>query len=421
MSVINQMLMDLEKRRAGASEGAVLPNQVRPLPRASERSREIPWGYWALAAATLVLGFVVWWVARQNLPQSPQAAPDATVNGAPSPVPPITQAAQANGAPASPPVVKWPAPLPRPAKPQADDRGLRLSPVLSPDTSAKLTSPALTASTPAAAKADPVSAPAPASTPAPQAVVVPVPAPSPPITSSATASAPMAAPIPKSESAPRVDPVRADASAKTAEFAPGTVDKQARPLTQRDRADVDYRRATAALNQGKANEAIDALRAALLTDPGFDAARQTLVGVLVEQKRNDEAQRLLQDALASRPSQLNFAMLLARMQLDRGDNAGAVASMSRALPYAADNADFLGFSAALLQRVGRNTEAVEQYRAALRLRPDAAVWWMGLGISLQASERSAEALDAFRRALSSGSMSPELQAFVEQRIKQLTP
>ena len=32
MSVINQMLMDLEKRRAGAGEADALPNQVRPLP-----------------------------------------------------------------------------------------------------------------------------------------------------------------------------------------------------------------------------------------------------------------------------------------------------------------------------------------------------------------------------------------------------
>jgi len=42
-----------------------------------------------------------------------------------------------------------------------------------------------------------------------------------------------------------------------------------------------------------------------------------------------------------------------------------------------------------------------------------------LGISLQALNRNIEAQDAFRRARSSSTLSPELQAFVDQRLKQL--
>jgi MSHA biogenesis protein MshN len=175
------------------------------------------------------------------------------------------------------------------------------------------------------------------------------------------------------------------------------------------------------LSQGRSEEAEEALRAALNEDPSYDGARQTLVGMLVEQKRVDEAKKLLQDYLAAKPNHTGFATLLARLQIDRGDNIGAVATVTHTLPYAADNADFLGFAAALMQRVGRNAEAIEQYRAALRLRPDSAVWWMGLGISLQANEQKNDALDAYRRALSGGSLSPELQTFVEQRVKQVSP
>jgi MSHA biogenesis protein MshN len=42
---------------------------------------------------------------------------------------------------------------------------------------------------------------------------------------------------------------------------------------------------------------------------------------------------------------------------------------------------------------------------------------MGLGISLEAEGRSAEARDAFQRARASNSLSPELDRFVEQKIK----
>jgi MSHA biogenesis protein MshN len=44
---------------------------------------------------------------------------------------------------------------------------------------------------------------------------------------------------------------------------------------------------------------------------------------------------------------------------------------------------------------------------------------MGLGISLQAEKRNAEALDAFQRAKGSGTLSQELLAFVERRLQQL--
>jgi MSHA biogenesis protein MshN len=45
---------------------------------------------------------------------------------------------------------------------------------------------------------------------------------------------------------------------------------------------------------------------------------------------------------------------------------------------------------------------------------------MGLGISLQAEKRNAEALEAFQKAKAVGTLSAELQAFVERRLGQLS-
>jgi MSHA biogenesis protein MshN len=86
------------------------------------------------------------------------------------------------------------------------------------------------------------------------------------------------------------------------------------------------------------------------------------------------------------------------------------------LPAAQGNGEYLAFLAGALQREGRHREAVEQYSAALRTLPEQGVWLMGLGISLQAEKRNAEALAAFQRSRATGMLTPQLLTFVERKI-----
>lgn len=46
-------------------------------------------------------------------------------------------------------------------------------------------------------------------------------------------------------------------------------------------------------------------------------------------------------------------------------------------------------------------------------------WWVGLGISQEASDRRKEALSAFKRAYATGDLSQELIAYVDQRMRVL--
>jgi MSHA biogenesis protein MshN len=165
-------------------------------------------------------------------------------------------------------------------------------------------------------------------------------------------------------------------------------------------------------------ETVAALEQALKYEPAHEAARQTLVGLLIEANRNDEAMRQLQLGLTLDPRQPAMAMLLARLQIERGGNG--IDTLMRTLPYAGNDADYHAFLAAALARQQRHREAAEQYHQAVRAVPSNGVWWMGLGISLQAEKRNGEALDAFQRARAGGGLSQELQGFVERRIQQLS-
>lgn len=207
--------------------------------------------------------------------------------------------------------------------------------------------------------------------------------------------------------------VTAAAAAKPAPEASG----EGRQSSGQHRAEGEYRRALAALAEGRISEALSGLEQAIQIEPRHEAARQTLVGLLIEARRKDEAMRLLQTGLALDARQPSMAMLLARMQVEGG--GPAIDTLMRTLPYAAGNGEYHAFLGGVLQRENRHREAAEQYQAALRVVPGNGVWWMGLGISEQAEKRQAEAVGAFERARDSGSLTPQLLAFVERKLQLL--
>ncbi|HUW26178.1 MAG TPA: tetratricopeptide repeat protein [Gallionella sp.] len=184
-------------------------------------------------------------------------------------------------------------------------------------------------------------------------------------------------------------------------------------------ADAEFRKAVALMQQGRIADALAGYEAALRLDAGLDAARQALVALLLEDKRGTEAERVLQEGLKVKPEHSGFAMLLARLQVERGAVEQATATLEKALPYAGQQAGYQAFFAALLQRLNRHQEAITHYQIALQLVPDNGIWLMGYGISLQAVQRIDDARDAFKRALDAKTLSPELQAFVQQKLKEL--
>lgn len=194
--------------------------------------------------------------------------------------------------------------------------------------------------------------------------------------------------------------------------------KHIRPQQQ---AADEFGQALALIQQGRKSEALPHLETTLQLDPGNAQARQALVGLLLESRRNAEAEHVLQSGLRHNPKQPALAMLLARLQVERGALPQALETLETTLPFADQQANYHAFVAAVLQRQSRNKEAITHYQIALHLAPDTAVWWMGLGISLQAVDADEDARDAFTHAAKLHKLSPELQAFVEKRIKALVP
>jgi MSHA biogenesis protein MshN len=213
---------------------------------------------------------------------------------------------------------------------------------------------------------------------------------------------------PKAQSAPPL-PIVAE----------GSISKQPTQITPQQQAENTYRKAYELMQQGHFNAAISGCEAALKLDANHLAARQTLVRLLLDSKRVSEAEQVLQAGLQHDPKQSALAMLLARIQVGRNELPQALETMQKTLPFALQQADYQAFIAALLQRLNRHQEAIVYFQNALQLTPQSGVWLMGLGISLHAENRNAEARSAFTRALEVHNLNDELQQFVRQQLKEL--
>jgi MSHA biogenesis protein MshN len=374
MSIINRMLQELEERHDDAAQQR-LPGIVRAVPARLSAVSYAPAGRVLLIIVlVLVVGFLSWLVASTWKARQPQPVPSTAIVQTVLPATPI---------------------VPKPPLKFADllpERNLNPQPNVVPPMPIA----------PAPIAPEPVM-----QTPRPEMVQQQAP----------PKSAMPVEVVGKDETiAAKVKPEAVPKPAPEVDYAAAATMKQ---VSKEQRADFRYREALSFINQGRIQEAQATLEDALRLDPRNVNTRQVLLGLFLEAKRYPQAEQLLQDALQLNLSPASYATALARVQFERGDQVAALSTLEKYASQASASSEFHGFYAALLQRAGRHGEAITQFQAALKLQPNQANWLMGLGISLQSEKRYAEAEQAYSRARAANTLAPDLQAFVEQRLKQV--
>ena len=88
-------------------------------------------------------------------------------------------------------------------------------------------------------------------------------------------------------------------------------------------------------------------------------------------------------------------------------------------PELAYNTGYYALEAAVLQKLEQHNEAARIYRDLLHVNPLKAVWWMGLGISLESLKRYEDALYAYQKASNNRTLANDSRQFIIQRITRL--
>ncbi len=395
MSLINQMLRDLEERRETPSVASVAtlqtPVVMAPL-RHSDR-RKLIYALSAIAVVSIALLAWQWLVPASGSPANtaqPPASP-ASGSGIMLPLPaPLAKAEQVTP-------VEQPAGQTMPAHVAAAD------PVAS-------AIPAAQASPEMQAKPLPIM-PAPRVTT--KAAVAPKPAPgaAPDIAGAIAANAKPA------KQTPAVEPTPAKAASRPS--GPRHIEITEHQLTTAQKAQRHYTEAVKALRAGDIGTSLQQLGQALVIDHGHHQARMLLAGLYINQQRKQQAESLLVEGLALHPLHAPFAKLHAQLLVEQAREQEAIQSLQSALPGAGQDAEYHALLAGLYQRNGEPGTAADHYRTALQYAPDRGEWWLGLGLSQEQAGNRAEARAAYGQALKLP-LNAALQNYAGMRLKQLS-
>ncbi|MGU5738048.1 tetratricopeptide repeat protein [Aeromonas caviae] len=377
MSVINQMLKDLDRRQQEAEGAAVYVAPVRQQ------------GWWMLVLTllcTLALGILGWrtWIFWQ---QSQRASlPAAQV-----------------GAPRTAPAVAPSAPLAVVATTQAVSSAAPVAKV--PAASAEST----------AARVAPSAA---EQVPADEAVLADEGNPQEALGDETIPSDEELQPDLYAELA--AEQSAEEAPAPAAPRKPGILKIETVELSDAELATLAERKATTAMAKGRMQEAQDGYYEVLAHDPHNQGAREQLAGLLYGAGRLTEAAQVLEEGLRLDPAQADLRLLLARVAISGGDRQKALDWLTGYQPDIASNLDYYATWAGLAQELGQPVQASEMYVRLLRQQPDQGRWWLGLGVAEDGQGHRQRALDAYRNAQLHGNLGEASTQWLEQRIGQLT-
>ncbi len=136
----------------------------------------------------------------------------------------------------------------------------------------------------------------------------------------------------------------------------------------RDAAEDIVRRATAAFNAGRADEARKLCERGLSREPHEPMLGHLLATVLFAQRDVEAARHHIENSLARRPGNAAAQLLAARIARTMGDFEGALAHLDRAIAIAPQREAFVE-KARTLDQAGLRAQAREAWAAILKVIP----------------------------------------------------
>lgn len=175
-----------------------------------------------------------------------------------------------------------------------------------------------------------------------------------------------------------------------------------------------------AFERERDNLAMRSLQDALKLYPGHLPARELLVKILGKKGKNGEAMFLLAEGLEIAPDYPAFKKGYARLLVEQGDyDAATKVILNGGLPAVEDDPEAHVILASLYQRLDEPFLAAQTYRNLLVAWPQTGAFWVGLGGALEGQQLSKEAAECYQKALKTENLRNDLLVYAKKRLSVL--
>ena len=181
-----------------------------------------------------------------------------------------------------------------------------------------------------------------------------------------------------------------------------------------------HRRAMEQIRAGDLVAAEQTLRTLLDGTPGHGPAMQSLAGLLIQSGRRGQLVELIGRWEADGKAPANLRLLRARLRIEQGEAAAAVLGSQPLDPASLSTNDALTL-ANLQQRAGDHAAAVMTARQVISREPGLGSAWATLALSLDQQSQTEAARDAWRKALQAGGLAPAVVEHARSRLEGVQP
>ena len=123
--------------------------------------------------------------------------------------------------------------------------------------------------------------------------------------------------------------------------------------------------------------------------------------------------------LQARPFDAELRELLARGQLQLGDQGAAIATLQQSAPPLQRHTAYHALLAALYQQVNDWSASAATYRQLIAVQPGQGAWQLGLAIALEQLDQPAQAGRHYRLALQGQGLDESARRFATERAGSL--
>lgn len=205
----------------------------------------------------------------------------------------------------------------------------------------------------------------------------------------------------------------------TSQESTGSGSRSARALSFEDQDRQQVQLALEQWSSGQRLTALQTLDTFTFENAEAHRSRETLAKLLMQQGETERALQVAELGLTIAPRFNGYRKIKARVLLSGGAADEALGILSGNAPSVSADAEYHDLLATAYLSAQRYDNAIVSYQMLLQQDESVGRWWYGMGTAYEGQGRIADAISAYDRALRSGGLSVTLRQNSQQKLQAL--